>query len=533
VLGFLIVAMILSFFLAVYKDTTSPPSFNADEAAFGYNSYSILHTGADEYGTVLPVRLKSFGDYKMPLYSYLSVPFVWFFGLNELGVRSLNIFFAVLFPLVMYLFAKELFQRESIGVISAFLISVSLGKGIIERHAHEALLATFLITLASYFFLKAVHAGKFVHSMLFVGSLFLALFSYQSSRLYAVVFVCMALFFFVIKKTKMRAKSLFLIIFMASLVLFAATDIIYKPARVGNLLLTSNPGFSMQINQLRAEGGNYFAYNKVTIGIQTILHQYLQYFSPQFLAVTGDTNPRFGFLGMSPMTPIEYLFLFIGIYFLIKNKERYRYYLLILFFVSPLTAAFSWQESSLTRSFFLLIPSLLLSAYGVSFLLKLFAKRSVYLGILSVVFILEGSFLFFSWDFYLNHYPKRAIVTRAWQSGYKELSDYVKKNYNKTDTFYITQKNGEPYIFMLYYLQYPPQQYQKQARLTAPDVFGFGQVEKFDKFNFSIPQSAFHKNHIAIIGYPDDFDQLPSIDKSKIKKIIINHEEIFWIYETN
>jgi hypothetical protein len=146
---------------------------------------------------------------------------------------------------------------------------------------------------------------------------------------------------------------------------------------------------------------------------------------------------------------------------------------------------------------------------------------------------LEGSFLFFSWDFYLNHYPKRAIVTRAWQSGYKELSDYVKKNYNKTDTFYITQKNGEPYIFMLYYLQYPPQQYQKQARLTAPDVFGFGQVEKFDKFNFSIPQSAFHKNHIAIIGYPDDFDQLPSIDKSKIKKIIINHEEIFWIYETN
>ena len=39
-------------------------------------------------------------------------------------------------------------------------------------------------------------------------------------------------------------------------------------------------------------------------------------------------------------------------------------------------------------------------------------------------------------------------------------------------------------IFLLFYLKYDPEMYQKQAMLTAPDEYGFGQVEKFDKFIF-------------------------------------------------
>src|SRR5215469_10491213 len=149
VLGFLTISVLLSFFFAVYKSNTAPPGFDSDEAAFSYNAYSILNTGADEYGTFLPVRLKSFGDYKMPLYTYLSIPFISVMGLNEASARALNTFLALLFPIAVYFLSKQLFKNKVIGVMSALLISVSMGKGIIEREAHEALLAAFLIVLAS------------------------------------------------------------------------------------------------------------------------------------------------------------------------------------------------------------------------------------------------------------------------------------------------------------------------------------------------------------------------------------------------
>lgn len=526
----LLITVVLSVFLVTYKDTSSPPCFNADEAAFGYNAYSLLQTGADEYGTMLPLRLKSFDDYKMPLYSYLSTPFIGVLGLNEFSTRALNIFIAGLFPIVIYFLTKELFKKKEIGLISAVLITFCLGKGIMAREAHEALLAVFLITLASYFFLKFLNSLQFRYGIFFIFSLFFALFSYQSSRLFAVLFFILAIIYLLFKKVKVKSKNTFLIFFVIALLLFGITDVLYKPARVQNLFLTSTPGFAMEVQQYINEGGNRIFYNKVTIGLHEVLNQYMLYFSPQFLAENGDMNPRFGFVGMSPITPLEYLFLFIGLYYLFKNKEKWRYYILALLLISPLTAALSWQEISLTRPFFLLIPLLIISAYGFYYLLDAFKYSKLKIVFITLLICIEGVFLLYSWGFYLNHYPKRGIVTRSWQCGYKELASFIQNNYTKYDTFYVTQKNGQPYIFMLFYLQYPPKKYQQQASLSAPDEFGFGQVEKFDKFNFSFPPQHINDKKTVFIGYPDDFLQVPQLDKSKMRKITINKQDIFWIY---
>src|SRR5258708_29193762 len=478
----LTLSVCVSLFFAVYKINVAPPGFNADEAAFSYNAYSILKTGADEYGTFLPVRLKSFGDYKMSLYFYLSVPFIAMFGLNEIGARALNMFLAAIFPFAIYFFTKELFKNKIIGVTSAILISVCLGKGIIERQAHEALLAAFLITLGSYFILKFIDTQKYRYGIAFVVSLFLALFSYQSSRLFALFFFIFVISYFFFKKVKTKARIVVLIFFIISLFTFAVTDIIYKPTRVANLFITNTAGFGMKIMQLRSEGGNRVFYNPLTVGVRDALYQYSLYFSPQFLVENGDSNVRFGFEDMSPITPLEYFFIFIGFYYLFKNKERWRYYILSLFFISPITAALTWADLSFTRSFFILIPTLVIVSYGFYNFLIAFRKKRIFNYLLIALLCIEALFLFYSWDFYLNHYSKRALPAQSWQAGYQELGYYVKANYKKFDTFYITQKNGEPYIFLLFYLNYPPQEYQKQATLSAPDQFGFGQVEKFDKF---------------------------------------------------
>ncbi len=53
-----------------------PPELNRDELSLGYNAYSLLTTGKDEHSRVWPAVFRSFGDYKLPGYIYLLIPFI-------------------------------------------------------------------------------------------------------------------------------------------------------------------------------------------------------------------------------------------------------------------------------------------------------------------------------------------------------------------------------------------------------------------------------------------------------------------------
>src|SRR5476651_2143259 len=83
----LIAILLLAALLRFWQLGSVPASPDWDEAALGYNAYSILKTGRDEYGTWFPVSLRSFDDYKPPLYVYLTIPSVAIFGLNVWSTR--------------------------------------------------------------------------------------------------------------------------------------------------------------------------------------------------------------------------------------------------------------------------------------------------------------------------------------------------------------------------------------------------------------------------------------------------------------
>lgn len=525
----LILICLFSLFLNLYKKGGNI-CLNSDEAAFGYNAYSIAQTGKDEYAISFPLRLKSFGDYKMPLYSYFSTPFIGAFGLNETSTRALNDLLALLFPIAVFFLAKKLFDNDHVALLSSFLVAASLGLHLLGRQAHESYLATFLITLSTLLFIKALKRPTPLS--IFLLSLFslFSLFAYQSSRIFILFFIIFGIgYLFNSKKNLRNTKSARLVVLslLVIFILFSLTDVIYKPERVKNLLFFNNIGFSLKIDQFRAERGSRLFYNKLTTGFKDLTSEYSKYFSPQFLMINGDENPRFGFPDMGIVTPVEYLFIFIGLYFLFRYKERWRFFLLTLILISPLSASLTWAGLSLSRSLFFIIPILIISSYGIIKFFESLTKN--YRVLLIIFFVLELFFLVYSWSLYLNHYPKRPITIRAFQCGNRELTDYIRTHYNRFDKFYITKKNGQPYIFLLFYLKYPPEIYQKQARLSAPDQYGFGQVERFDKFDFNFKYDSSLRKTV-FIGYPDDFNNL-NINKETVKKIKINGEEIFWIYE--
>lgn len=509
----LVTVSILSLFINMYKKTSAPACFTTDEAAFGYNAYSLLKTAKDEYGTFLPLRLKSFGDYKMPLYSYLSIPFIALGGLNEISARALNTFVAVLFPFVIFGLTYQFLKSRNAGLLAALFFSLSPAIQMIGRQAHEAYLTTFLICLSVFLLYRRSYT-------LFLISLIPLSFGYQFSRLW-LVFIMFGVLFFAIKK---YVSWKFFLVYIALFFALLIPDILVRPARVNNLLFFNNIGLGLQTAELRSEGGIRLVYNKATVGLKNLLFSHMSYFSPQFLVIQGDDNKRFGYEGISPITIVEYLLLFVGIYYLFKDKQKFRFILIALLFISPLASSLSWAGYSTTRSLPMFIFIYVISAYG---LVRLQLKTLALLG----VFVLYGIFAFYSWDFFFNHYPKRAQTLRAWQCGNREMAQYVKEQYDKTHTFYITKKNGQPYIFLLFYLEYDPLSYQKQAILSQPDEFGFGQVESFDKFNFDFSLDE-KKDRTVSIGYPEDFKGSP-LSSDKLKKINVPPEEIFWIYENS
>src|SRR3989344_8177489 len=149
----------LSVFLAIatrlYKLGEATQGLYLDEAAQGYNAYSILKTGKDEFGKTFPIVFRSFNDFKTPVYIYLVVPLIPVFGLTKFTVRFPSFFFSILtIPLIYLLIKKIAPQRnaEGPGLITSILLALSPWHILFGRTNFECNVALFFFLAGIYFF---------------------------------------------------------------------------------------------------------------------------------------------------------------------------------------------------------------------------------------------------------------------------------------------------------------------------------------------------------------------------------------------
>ena len=161
----LLLILALGLLLRLWEVGNVPPSPDWDEAALGYNAYSILLTGRDEYGQFMPLVLRSFDDYKPALYSYLIIPFIKIFDLNIISVRLPAIIFGVLAVFATYLLVKEILSiedkqgksnkyKETLALLSAAFLSISPWHLQFSRIAFESSVAASFNIFSAFFFLK-------------------------------------------------------------------------------------------------------------------------------------------------------------------------------------------------------------------------------------------------------------------------------------------------------------------------------------------------------------------------------------------
>lgn len=520
----------LSLLIHLFMWNKSPPCLSVDEAAYGYNAYSILKTARDEFGKLLPLRLQSFGDFKLPMYSYITIPFVMALGLNEFSTRLPAYLAAMGLILVMYVLIKKMFNNENQAIISAGMVTLSPWINTISRHAHEVVVATFFITLGIYFFICYAKRRVFRDAIFSIILFGIALYTYHIARLFVGIFT-VALFyitFFQFKESSV--KKIFLT--MGTLLIFLPfifAEIAQPPSRIGNLLLTKNEGINLRAKELTTEFRYSLFSTKLFVTFDEFFKRYTDYFSPYFLVQKGDATLRFGFPdSIHPITHVEYVLAVIGLFILFRKNKRIALFLLFLTLISPLPAALTWQEYALTRAFFLIIPLLILIGYAVQQIVDSSSKYKLF--ILGICLLMYGVYTAMSWDFFYFHYPKRGAVVRSWFCGYKEVASFVKNNYSKYDRFYITQEIGQPYIALLFYLRYNPAMYQKQVSLLPPDGYGYTKISNFDKFIFNIDSFEKRKKENAVYIFSESEAKNRNIKPDDALRIKIWTEDMFWIY---
>lgn len=487
----LILILFLAAFLRLYRLGSNPPSLHWDETAIGYNAFSILKTGRDEYGNFLPLIFKSFGDFKPGLYIYLVVPSVALFGLNEWVVRLPLAVIGILTVWLVFQLTFLLFKKKPLSLFASLALAISPWHLQFSRGAWEANIALFLVLAGVLSFLK-VEKGKMIWLYWSVMSFGMALFAYQSSKMFVPLIIFGLLIFFN-KKIKILPKKHLLINFV--LLLIIALPIYFSifsggGGRLKVMSIFSYPRQEGEIQEILKQDNNnqipfkLFHTEPLALG-RGILERYFNHFSGKFLFFEGDwSTPRHNVPYAGVLYYFDFFLLSLGAYWLIRQNSSASKFIWFWLLISPLPAALSRDQIQATRSLNMVLPLMVIvgcGLYQIFLCLKDSKKIFVIFGSVFLVLV-YGWNIFYYLDQYYVHYPYQS--SQYWQYGYKQLINKIAPIKNNYSQIIMTPKYGQPYIYWLFYTQYNPEIYQQKAQLKENVVGDVGQVERIDNLEF-------------------------------------------------
>ena len=482
--------VLVGFLLRVVFIDQIPPSLNWDEVSHGYNAYSILKSGMDEWGVKFPAIFRAYGDYKLPVYIYLTAVSEFFLGLTPLAVRLTSTLAGTITILFTFLLAKKLFG-EKVGLLSAFFVAVEPWSFFLSRGAFEANLALAFIISGFYFFLKGIKESKYLILSSFL--LGVSVWTYNSAR----VFVPLMLLATTIINWKERglwkkARTHFLIAGALGLVLFV--PMFYQllnpagQARYSKVAIIDE-GAVAQINEKRAGSSlsptlERVIYNKGTYFAARFARNWISHFSLEFLVSKGGSNYQFSLPNHGLIYSVNAIFFLAGLIFLARRKTLESTFVLAWLFLSPIASSLTREAPHALRAITMLPIPMIVSSLGVINGFSWLKKRSsvaFMTGLIVYIFL-----LFFLGENYFKRYffDYPSEYSWSWQYGYREAVDYVKTRYSDFDKIIVTKKYGEPHEFFLFYLNWEPKKYRQDPKLIRFEQSGWFWVDGFDKFYF-------------------------------------------------
>lgn len=506
---FLAIIVLLFLFTRLYKITDVPSSLYWDEASIGYNAYSVLLTGRDEWGKLLPVHFRAFGEFKLPVFIYTVAIFEMVFGMNEIAVRLPAVFYSLGSLLLVYLLAKRLFNNECICLYSAFFFSITPWLFIFSRTGYEATAGIFFYLLGLIFLLKV--SKKQINIYLSFLFFVLSLYSYNSFRIITPLSL-IVLIPYLFSTWKGEAKKLTVVLIIGFSFFIVSIFPIIK-------LMTSIDGMT----RLSAVGVFSRYHDSVELLI-VILKNYATHFSPNFLFISGDTNLRSGIGDYGTLYWPQLLLILAALFYVIKNRKRILYLLILLLLITPIPAAITIESPHALRSVAAVPFISILSGYGLHLIISKFKFQPLFKTISIGIFILF--FVNFLLSF-LYDYTNKA--SSHWQSGYKEIFTKQKNKFDHFDNILISDYMGQPYIFYLFYTKYNPAKQLQQRKLNSVNDWGVSVVSEYSEVRFlPITKTDLLSGRSLIFSSP--FEKMDGI----VKKETIKDSKgsvAFYVYE--
>ncbi len=457
----LISVTVIGLFLRLYNLAGSPPSLNWDEAALGYNAYSVSVTGRDEYGVRYPIFTRSFDEYKSTLPMYFMIPTINLFGLNETGVRMPSAIIGSIMPILLFLLVRRIFKSDSIAFLSSFLIAIEPWAVHFSRVYYEANEALFFLILGLYLFLisEKRHFLILISAFCFL----ISMYTYNSNKLIVPLFVVTL---GIIYRKRLLGYSKKYIYLTGMLLMFGLGLFVFLVFKGEGLARAGST------NILRVWNGNLWDF------ATSIAGRYLAYFSPANLFVREPLEPSTVIPSLSLFFPFEFIGWVVGIIYILKVNAK-KNILKVLIFLAPIPASLTWNWFQPGRGLTLFFIYSVCVAYG--FVFMFLAIKNKIIKYLVIFIFICWSFTNVIWLFDAENVQLPAYETGNWQPGFQETVPLVMKEALTSDRVVIDTPQGQPYIFYLFYGKYSPEKYLSEIDLnkigTPRHSFDFGKFE--------------------------------------------------------
>ena len=505
----LVIIVLFAAGLRFVKIAQIPPSLNWDEVSHGYNAYSILKSGRDEWDKSFPIIFKAYGDYKLPVYIYITVISEFLFGLNAFAVRLPSVLAGIGTVIFTYLFVKELFvyrgntltntqnDAERVALLSSLLAVVEPWSLFLSRGAFEANIALFFIVAGVYFFFRSFRSSNF---LLLTSFLFgLSVWTYNSARIFVPLLIVTLVLLFkkellgVFKENRQLTSYILLLTSLFFLTMFYQLLNPIGQARYGKVGIIDD-GAIAQIIEARQNSSfgpllTRLIYNRPTYFTQRFIENWGSHFTCSFLFFRGGSHYQFSVPGHGLLYLVNLPFFFSGLLILLKRvlkRDKASFFLLSWLILAPVPSSLTREAPHVLRSIVMLPIPMVLSAVGlvavVNWLNKIRIFKNKYKILYLIYFVFLAGFVENYLNIYFNDYKR--IFSWSWQYGYRQVVDYIKLDYDKYDKIIVTKKYGEPHEFLLFFLSWDPGEYRNDPNLIRFNQSNWFWVDRFDKFYF-------------------------------------------------
>lgn len=520
-LGLIILAGLMRF----WQLGNVPSGPNWDEAAIGYNGWSIWQTRRDEWLEKLPTSFRSFGDYKAPLAIYLNGLFTSLFGLETWVIRLPFAISGVLGVLGFYFLTKSIFNylpNKSTSVSPTRLALLGTGMLVISpwhilftRAGFESGLALTEVVWATSLFFYSLqlkknswrfYCGRITSVLLFASTFY----TYHSAKVMVPIFLI--LLFLLLKHQKLIALKQIAIFSIGVMILIIPFLI---DSLMGEGLTRANVTIFAHAQSLP---------NLILLLIKNVV----AHVNPSFLILGKADSIRHSIGTLGVLFPTT-AFLFVsGLLAKAKRNYFFPWFLALIWTVAGLAPAIIGLEVPHPNRALLALPGFLLFALlGFDLIAENISKHTrqpakylkiFFISLVILATIQTGYFLFQ----YFGAYAKQS--SPYFQDGYREMFAEVWSYYDgnngrrSVDQIVITSEYGQPYIYALLTRKISTFQYHNGALINFifPDVVQLSDLDR--------------PNALVVAGEKSDL-----IDRTQAFKVIYTKDgkPRFWLFDTN